>query len=74
MKASLAGAGDSVRNRLIAAVAAGAGAKATAQAMGVPYRESLRLFVDRFRDYGGPVYVLNPDRSISEMIEDGLAS
>jgi hypothetical protein len=33
-----------------------------------------RLFVDRFRGYGGPVYVLNPDRSIAEMIENRLKS
>jgi hypothetical protein len=37
-------------------------------------RESLRLFVDRFRDYSGPIYVLNPDRSIKEMIEERLKS
>src|SRR5262249_24894613 len=36
--------------------------------------ESLRLFVERFRNYGGPVYVLNPDRSIMEMIQDRLRS
>jgi hypothetical protein len=36
--------------------------------------ESLRLFALRFRDYGGPVYVLNPDRSIAEMIEARLKS
>jgi hypothetical protein len=36
--------------------------------------ESLRLFVERFRDYDGAVYVLNPDRSIAEMIEHRLKS
>jgi hypothetical protein len=36
--------------------------------------ESLRLFVERFRNYAGPIYMLNPDRSISEMIEDRLKS
>jgi hypothetical protein len=36
--------------------------------------ESLRLFVERFRNYAGPVYVLNPDRSIMEMIDDRLNS
>ena len=36
--------------------------------------ESLRLFVERFRDFDGPVYVLNPDRSTAEMIEDRLKS
>ncbi|MBW7974593.1 hypothetical protein [Bradyrhizobium sp. BR 10289] len=36
--------------------------------------ESLRLFVDRFRDYDGRIYVLNPDRSIAEMIEARLKS
>jgi hypothetical protein len=36
--------------------------------------ESLRLFVDRFQRYDGTVYILNPDRSIAEMIEDRLKS
>jgi hypothetical protein len=36
--------------------------------------ESLRLFIERFCGYSGPVYVLNPDRSIAEMIEDRLKS
>ncbi|GAB9109835.1 hypothetical protein [Bradyrhizobium diazoefficiens] len=36
--------------------------------------ESLRLFVERFRNYAGPIYVLNPDRSIMEMIEHRLKS
>jgi transposase len=51
MKASLAGAGDSVRVRLVAAVAAGAGTKATAEAMGVPYREAKR-WVEAWREAG----------------------
>jgi hypothetical protein len=37
-------------------------------------KHNRRLFVDRFRGYGGPVYVLNPDRSIAEMIENRLKS
>ena len=36
--------------------------------------ESLRLFVGRFQSYDGTIYVLNPDRSIAEMIEDRLKS
>jgi transposase len=51
MKASLAGAGDSVRVRLVAAVAAGAGTKATAEAMGVPYREAQR-WIEAWREHG----------------------
>jgi transposase len=41
-KAALTGAGDTGRTRLIAAVATGAGIKATAEAMGVPYRKAKR--------------------------------
>jgi hypothetical protein len=37
-------------------------------------RESLRLFVERFRNYAGPIYVLNPDRAIMEMIQHRLKS
>lgn len=51
MKASLADAGDSVRIKLIAAVAGGAGPKATAEKMGVPYREAKR-WVEAWREHG----------------------
>lgn len=51
MKASLADAGDSVRVKLIAAVAAGAGPKATAEKMGVKYREAKR-WVEVWRETG----------------------
>jgi transposase len=51
MKASLADAGDGVRVRLVAAVAAGAGTKATADAMGVGYREAKR-WVEAWREAG----------------------
>jgi transposase len=51
MKASLADAGDSVRIKLIAAVAAGAGPKATAEKMGVPYREAQR-WIEAWREHG----------------------
>ncbi|WLA64923.1 hypothetical protein [Bradyrhizobium diazoefficiens] len=51
MKASLDNAGDGVRVRLVAAVAAGAGTKATAEAMGVRYREAKR-WVEAWREAG----------------------
>lgn len=51
MKASLADSGDSVRIKLIAAVAAGAGPKATAEKMGVPYREAQR-WIEAWRERG----------------------
>ncbi len=51
MKASLSEAGDGVRVRLIAAVAAGAGTKATAETMGVRYREAKR-WVEAWREAG----------------------
>jgi transposase len=51
MTASLGEAGDGVRVRLIAAVASGAGTKATAEAMGVPYREAKR-WVEAWREAG----------------------
>lgn len=51
MRASLGEAGDGVRVRLIAAVAAGAGTKATAEAMGVPYREAKR-WIEAWREAG----------------------
>lgn len=50
-KASLGEAGDGVRVRLLAAVAAGAGTKATAEAMGVRYREAKR-WVEAWRAAG----------------------
>lgn len=50
-KASLRDAGDGVRARLVAAVAAGAGTKATAEAMGVRYREAKR-WVEAWREAG----------------------
>jgi transposase len=50
-KASLADAGDSVRIRFVAAVAAGGGTKATAKAMDVPYREAKR-WVEVWRETG----------------------
>ncbi|SEI20927.1 hypothetical protein [Tardiphaga sp. OK245] len=51
MKASLAEAGDGVRVKLIAAVAAGAGPKATAEAMDIPYREAKR-WIEAWRKAG----------------------
>jgi transposase len=50
-KASLTDAGDGVRVRLIAAVAAGAGTKAIAEAIGIPYREAKR-WVEAWREAG----------------------
>jgi transposase len=51
LKTSLESAGDTVRTRLIKAVAAGAGPKATAEKMGVPYREAKR-WVEVWRETG----------------------
>ncbi len=51
MQAALDRAGDSVRTRLIKAVAAGAGPKATAEAMGVPYRQAKR-WIEVWRETG----------------------
>ncbi len=51
MRASLAHAVETVRTRFIAAVADGAGPKATAEAMGVPYREAKR-WVEAWREAG----------------------
>jgi transposase len=51
MKACLGEAADDVRVRLIAAVAAGAGTKATAEAMDVPYRQAKR-WVEAWREAG----------------------
>lgn len=51
MKVSLAEAGDNIRVRLIAAVADGAGTKATAEAMSVPYRKAKR-WVEVWREAG----------------------
>ncbi|MBR1178076.1 hypothetical protein JQ617_29235 [Bradyrhizobium sp. KB893862 SZCCT0404] len=50
-KAALAEAPETVRTRFIAAVAAGAGPKATAEAMGLPYRKAKRWF-EVWRDTG----------------------
>ncbi|MCA1411708.1 hypothetical protein I6F30_11230 [Bradyrhizobium sp. NBAIM20] len=44
MKASLAAADDTVRTRFIKAVAGGAGPKAAAEAMSLPYRKAKRWF------------------------------
>jgi transposase len=44
MRASLAEAAETVRTKFIAAVADGAGPKATAEAMGLPYRKAKRWF------------------------------
>jgi transposase len=51
MRASLAHAVETVRTRFIAAVADGAGPKATAEAMGVPYRKAKR-WVEVWRETG----------------------
>jgi transposase len=51
MRASLAEAEETVRTRLIAAVADGACPKATAEAMGVPYRKAKR-WVEVWRETG----------------------
>ncbi|UFW48193.1 MULTISPECIES: hypothetical protein [Bradyrhizobium] len=50
-KAALAVAPETVRTRFIAAVAAGAGPKATAEAMGLPYREA-RRWIEVWRKTG----------------------
>ena len=36
--------------------------------------ESLRLFVERFKDYTGPVFVLNPSPATMEMLEERLGA
>lgn len=36
--------------------------------------ESLRLFVERFKDFAGPIFVLNPSAATMEMLEDRLKS
>jgi hypothetical protein len=36
--------------------------------------ESLRLFVERFKDYDGPVFVLDPSAATMERLEDRLRS
>ena len=51
MRASLAHAVETVRTKFIAAVADGAGPKATAEAMGVPYRKAKR-WVEVWRETG----------------------
>jgi transposase len=71
MKASLSEAGDSVRVKLIAAVAAGAGAKATAQKMGVPYREAKR-WVEVWREHGAVAERKHGHRSKLDAHEDFL--
>jgi hypothetical protein len=36
--------------------------------------ESLRLFVERFKDYDGPIFVLDPSPATIERLEDRLRS
>lgn len=50
-KAALAAAPETVRTRFVAAVAAGAGPKATAEAMGLPYRKAKR-WIEVWRETG----------------------
>jgi transposase len=71
LHASLAGAGDTVRTRLVKAVAAGAGPKATAEAMGVPYREAKR-WVEVWRETGAIAERKHGYRSKLDAEEDYL--
>jgi transposase len=54
LSAALDAAGDTIRTRFIKAVAAGAGPKATAEAMGVPCRQAKR-WVEVWRETGAVV-------------------
>jgi transposase len=51
LNAALAATGDTIRTRFIKAVASGAGPKATAEAMGLPYRQAKR-WVEVWRETG----------------------
>ncbi|WP_128947549.1 hypothetical protein [Bradyrhizobium zhanjiangense] len=70
-KAALAEAPETVRTRFIAAVAAGAGPKATAGAMGLPYRQAKR-WVEVWRETGAVVERKHGVRSQLDDHEDFL--
>ncbi|GAB9109851.1 hypothetical protein [Bradyrhizobium diazoefficiens] len=69
--AALADAPETVRTKFVAAVAAGAGPKATAEAMGLPYRQA-RRWLDVWRETGAVAERKHGYRSKLDTHEDFL--